>query len=198
MNQLREPSDDDCPPWEHETAPLPEAWLDAVGIELIDPMAASRGHKNTIAACRRLFDEVQRLRAMPIAQTTMTKVVIVPNHCGTLDFSQRARAMLRAAGCKVMTHRECFADDPGYLLDADAVAMFPPDDLTLVEDLARHDPRLVAVVEALGAEASGDLAFGPLKIVEVRGRYRIRTNYHGDEWIEEPHTVAWIDAGVGS
>jgi hypothetical protein len=125
---------------------------------------------------------------------TMAKVVIVPNHCGTLDVSQRARAMLRDLGCKVMTHREFFADDHSYLLDRCSIDMFPPEDLILVEDLARHDPRLIAVVEALGDKASGDLANGPLKIVEVRGRYRIRTNYHGDEWVEEPHTIDWIEA----
>lgn len=56
-------------------------------------------------------------------------------------------------------------------------------------DVARHDRRLVQVVEELGKEASG--MFARLEIIELNSnRYRIR-EYDGIESVEEPHTIDW-------
>jgi len=60
-----------------------------------------------------------------------------------------------------------------------------------LRDVARHDPDLVAVVEALGSEAaSGDCA--ELEIVEIEGNvYRI-DEYDGTEGVVTPETESWI------
>ena len=58
------------------------------------------------------------------------------------------------------------------------------------EYLSRHDEDLVAVVTELGPEASGP--YSQLEIVEVAGPYRI-CEYDRSEWVEEPHTINWID-----
>lgn len=55
----------------------------------------------------------------------------------------------------------------------------------------RHDPRLVAVVEALGLEAASP--YSELAIVEVDGPYRILEN-DGLERIETPKTIRWIQS----
>jgi hypothetical protein len=63
-------------------------------------------------------------------------------------------------------------------------------------DVARHDPRLVQVVEELGRAAhySGH----PLGIEVLCGSlYRI-TECDGWERVEGPHTIDWIDVTVPS
>jgi hypothetical protein len=57
--------------------------------------------------------------------------------------------------------------------------------------LARHDPRLVEVVEALGTAASGMSA--DLKIGEISGtQYRI-DEYDGNESIDTPGDLCWVE-----
>ena len=57
-------------------------------------------------------------------------------------------------------------------------------------DLPRHDKDLVAVVEELGSEASGD--YGSLKIATINSdRYRI-SEYDGWEKVVTPETEKYI------
>lgn len=53
----------------------------------------------------------------------------------------------------------------------------------------RHDPDLVQVVEELGDKANGE--FAKLRIEEVSGPYRI-TEYDGYETVETPFGCDWI------
>jgi hypothetical protein len=56
--------------------------------------------------------------------------------------------------------------------------------------ICRHDHRLVQVVEELGEEANG--SFSRLAIVELKGdRYRI-DEYDGNETVQEPEGLDWI------
>lgn len=57
-------------------------------------------------------------------------------------------------------------------------------------DLSRHDPVLVQVVEELGDAASGFC--GNLQIAEIEGSvYRI-DEYDGNESVETPDSVDWV------
>lgn len=55
--------------------------------------------------------------------------------------------------------------------------------------MARHDPRLVSVVEALGDRANG--RYAKLRIAEVDGPYRI-DEYDGSESVETPDSYEWV------
>ena len=55
--------------------------------------------------------------------------------------------------------------------------------------MARHDPRLVSVVEALGDKANG--RYAKLRIAEVDGPYRI-DEYDGSESVETPDSYEWV------
>ena len=55
-------------------------------------------------------------------------------------------------------------------------------------DLERHDPVLVQVIEELGDEASGKFAL--LRIEEVDGPYRI-DEYDGNESVTTPDSYDW-------
>ncbi len=57
------------------------------------------------------------------------------------------------------------------------------------EDLERHDPRLLQVVEELGGEAAGDLTVVDLGDAK---QYRIQY-YEGPEWVETPDTIEWVN-----
>ena len=59
------------------------------------------------------------------------------------------------------------------------------------DDIPRHDPILIQVIETLGTDkASG--RFADLVITEVAGLYRI-SEYDGNETVEEPSTTSWIN-----
>jgi len=56
----------------------------------------------------------------------------------------------------------------------------------------RHDPKLVAAVEALGSDAASG-SFAKLEIVVIKGnRYQIG-EYDGMEWVETPDSQQWIE-----
>lgn len=58
-------------------------------------------------------------------------------------------------------------------------------------DTPRHDPILVKAVEALGKAAGGDCS--RLEVVEIEGsQYRI-SEYEGNESIETPSTINWVE-----
>lgn len=57
------------------------------------------------------------------------------------------------------------------------------------DDIERHDPVLVAVVERLGKDANG--RFADLKIAEIESNvYRI-DEYDGAESVETPSSIEW-------
>lgn len=78
-------------------------------------------------------------------------------------------------------------------LDALAARKGRPLEELDIWDLDRTDPDLVAVVEALGYDASGDVA--SLEIVEVPAGtlYRIH-DYDGNETIETRDSIKWLVA----
>lgn len=57
------------------------------------------------------------------------------------------------------------------------------------DDIPRHDPILVQVVEELGEKANAEYA--NLAIAEVNGPYRI-DEYDGSECVMEPDDYDWI------
>ncbi len=58
------------------------------------------------------------------------------------------------------------------------------------DELPRHDPRLVQVVEELGDEANG--TFADLQVAEIEGnRYRI-DEYDGNEGVQTPDDIDWV------
>lgn len=61
----------------------------------------------------------------------------------------------------------------------------------LTEHIARHDPDLIAVVQALGKNANG--RFANLVIVEFEGNRYIIDEYDGYEGVITPHNQDWID-----
>ena len=58
-----ERTDEALEPWEHASEPPSREWLDEVRQALQEPMAASRGHKRTLRACRRLYDALMAVSA---------------------------------------------------------------------------------------------------------------------------------------
>ena len=79
-------------------------------------------------------------------------------------------------------------DDPGKGYFAHCYSSKEPneDNYLSVRDMERNDPDLIAVVEELGAEASG--RFASLKIVEIPDDVDwVIEEYDGLEWIAESH-----------
>ncbi len=66
--------------------------------------------------------------------------------------------------------------------------------LYLDNEVARHDPRLVAIVEQMGDAADGECA--SLKVVEVGPMYRI-DEYDGAETVVQPGGDVWITIPEG-
>lgn len=64
-------------------------------------------------------------------------------------------------------------------------------DYGYVEDMPRHDPVLINVVEQLGREAEGDLSVLKIKELPDRSRYRI-DEYDGNESVETPDSYEWV------
>lgn len=115
-------------------------------------------------------------------------VKIVVNACyGGFSLSPAAGRWLAAHGCPLAIQLMAEYDaetDPGMLhIQKTSVYGF--------RDLARHDPRLIACVEALGPAANGGHA--QLEIETLKGRrYRIE-EYDGLESVREPCDDDWIE-----
>lgn len=58
-------------------------------------------------------------------------------------------------------------------------------------EMKRHDPRLVQVVEEFGKESSGP--FAKLRIAEVHGDKYIVDEYDGNESVQTPDNIDWIE-----
>lgn len=76
----------------------------------------------------------------------------------------------------------------GFSLSKEAAEMLAAEGVESA-DMARHDPRLVKVVEALGDKANG--RYAKLRIAEVEGPYRI-DEYDGSESVETPDSYEWV------
>jgi hypothetical protein len=100
-------------------------------------------------------------------------VKVVHNCCyGGFSLSQKARARLAELGLEI--------DKKLYYHGS----------WQLPDDVARHDLRLVQVVEELDGEASGSHA--NLRVTTLGGnRYRIN-EYDGHETVVEPEDLDWI------
>lgn len=117
----------------------------------------------------------------------MTKIVI--NACfGGFSLSQEALARLLELGSPYVgewSDEEMqtggFRDERLYL-----------DSYTNNQKLPRHDPLLVQVVEELGKKANG--RYAELVVKKIPGTlYRV-CEYDGQEWVETPEKLDWIDA----
>ena len=81
----------------------------------------------------------------------------------------------------------CFG---GFGLSAEAVNLYlEKSGSALPDEVSRHGPILVEVVEALDQVAAGFCSY--LKIKEVGGPYFI-DEYDGLEEVMEPHDIKWI------
>ncbi len=97
----------------------------------------------------------------------MTKVVI--NVCTAgLDLSDKATARLS----------ELIGYEPKYFWGW--------------EDVPRHDPRLIQVIEELGEEANGLCAVFHVKDIGDAKQYRV-DECQGVEWLETPDTIEWVN-----
>lgn len=56
-------------------------------------------------------------------------------------------------------------------------------------DVIRHDPKVVQVVEEMGAESSGKYA--RLKVHTLSGRRYLIEEYDGLETVKEPEDIEW-------
>lgn len=63
-------------------------------------------------------------------------------------------------------------------------------DTDTYSDMERHDPRLVATVEALGKEASG--MFSRLHVATIKGNLYQIDEYDGSESVIIPECQEWI------
>lgn len=78
----------------------------------------------------------------------------------------------------------------GYGFSEKARDLFLRFGITRPEDLPRHDPRVIHVVETLGVKANGSASF--LKVVTIKGfKYRIH-EYDGSESIVTPEEEKYI------
>jgi len=60
-----------------------------------------------------------------------------------------------------------------------------------IEELPRHDPKLIEAVEAFGLEAASDKS-SSLAIATIEGNtYKIE-EYDGLEWVATPELIDWI------
>lgn len=100
----------------------------------------------------------------------MSVSVVFNNTYGGFSLSRAAVTLLRQRGKNI--------DDNGRF------------DHDINEEIARHDPDLIFVVETLGWEASGDHA--QLTIFTLSGRRYVIHEYDGLEWVVEPHDIHWI------
>lgn len=72
----------------------------------------------------------------------------------------------------------------------DVAENFPLQESFCVQDIPRHDPVLVNIVEELKEEANGECA--KLAVVEINApMYRIE-DYDGMESIQTPDAIDWI------
>ena len=122
--------------------------------------------------------------------------VLINNCYGGFDISEAAGLRLRELGMKVDIRVEEFTFehevDPDYRHVRDV-------DVTLPQDVERHDVRLLQVfdemgqgMKAVGCSGGGHLDQRGLKAVEVVGdRYRI-TEYDGWERVETPDSIEWV------
>lgn len=58
--------------------------------------------------------------------------------------------------------------------------------------MSRHDPKLVAAVEALGSEAASG-SHAKLEVEVIKGTFYQIGEYDGMEWIETPESQEWIE-----
>lgn len=72
----------------------------------------------------------------------------------------------------------------------DVVENFPLQESLCVQDIPRHDPVLVKIVEELKEEANGDCAKLVVEEIETP-MYRIE-DYDGMESIQTPEAIDWI------
>jgi hypothetical protein len=107
----------------------------------------------------------------------MNKVVI--NDCfGGFSLSKKARNWLES-----MTSL-C----PEELWDTERESEFK---YTMVSEMPRHHPMLVACVEEFGSAADGDCAM--LKVMDIPGNRYIITEYDGNEWVTTPQNIQWTE-----
>jgi len=90
-----------------------------------------------------------------------------------------------------VVYNDCYG---GFGISAAAMSLFAQRTGESIsdDDIPRHHPALIAIVEELGAAANGDCA--RLRIEEDDGLYRIK-DHDGKEDVEwsDPNSEGWVD-----
>lgn len=89
-----------------------------------------------------------------------------------------------------IVHNSCYG---GPVLSAEAIVRY--NELSgkqcyYIEQIPRHCPYLVKVVEEMGEEASGDSSY--LVICEINENQYTIEEYDGIETVKTPNTIDWI------
>lgn len=111
---------------------------------------------------------------------TITKVVY--NACyGGFGVSRKAAERLLELGVEEMAQE---------IKEVDSYDLISLGDIyNIPNNLSRHDPRLVQVIEELGGDASG--SYAELKIKEIKGKKYIIEKYDGYESVKTPKDIWW-------
>ncbi|KKN58913.1 hypothetical protein LCGC14_0547150 [marine sediment metagenome] len=80
-------NNNDLESWSHKNEPINVEYLQDIGDALIDPMAASVGHKNTLRVCRDLYDEVRRLQEQSLTSGELKKAIDHPHDDNRQEYS---------------------------------------------------------------------------------------------------------------
>jgi len=113
-------------------------------------------------------------------KSPITKVVY--NACyGGFGVSRKAAERLLELGVEEMAQE---------IKEVDSYDLISLGDIyNIPNDLSRHDPRLVQVIEELGGDASG--SYAELKIKEIKGKKYIIEEYDGYESVKTPKDIWW-------
>jgi hypothetical protein len=113
----------------------------------------------------------------------MNKTKVVYNACyGGFGLSRKAAERLAQLGVTEMDE-EIKSRDSSKLICLGECFSLP-------NEIERHDPRLVQVIEEFGDEASG--AFVKLQIETIKGNKYIIDEYDGHESVTTPSDIKWI------
>lgn len=119
----------------------------------------------------------------------MNKIVL--NKCyGGFSLSREAVLLAREISGNPEWGGSCIKGDVYYDDCSERHVEIDNDYGYIYDEVSRHDPVLVQVVETLGRQASGDLA--ELVVHQIKGSLYKIDEYDGMERVVEPSDINWI------